>query len=88
MVCDKQTREKRPRESILRTEFRNAIDLINKDLPEENRLKFLHLDLNKISRRYTGIPSYCPLKLEAFDSLPFLLYSMCAINVNIPRILQ
>ncbi|XP_017218650.1 phosphoinositide phosphatase SAC2 isoform X3 [Daucus carota subsp. sativus] len=48
-----KTREKRPRESILRTEFRNAIDLINKDLPEENRLKFLHLDLNKISRSRT-----------------------------------
>ncbi|KAL8118836.1 hypothetical protein AgCh_016361 [Apium graveolens] len=45
-----KTREKRPRESILRTEFRNAINLINKDLSEENHLKFLHLDLNKFSR--------------------------------------
>ncbi|CAH1425401.1 unnamed protein product [Lactuca virosa] len=45
-----KTKEKRPRESLLRVEFANAIELINKDLPEENRLKFLHWDLNKYSR--------------------------------------
>ncbi|KAL3830075.1 hypothetical protein ACJIZ3_018877 [Penstemon smallii] len=45
-----KTNEKRPRESILRTEFANAIEVINKDLTEENRLKFLHWDLNKHSR--------------------------------------
>ncbi|XP_017697351.2 phosphoinositide phosphatase SAC2-like isoform X2 [Phoenix dactylifera] len=42
--------EKRPRESILRAEFANAIDAINKDLAEENRLRFLHWDLHKHSR--------------------------------------
>nr|GME16647.1 phosphoinositide phosphatase SAC3-like isoform X1 [Ipomoea batatas] len=46
-----KTHEKRPRESILRAEFANAIEFINKDLPEENRLRFLHWDLNKHSRR-------------------------------------
>ncbi|XP_021749994.1 phosphoinositide phosphatase SAC3-like [Chenopodium quinoa] len=45
-----KTAEKRPRESILRQEFANAIEFINKDLPEEKRLKFLHWDLNKHSR--------------------------------------
>ncbi|KAJ8441004.1 LOW QUALITY PROTEIN: hypothetical protein Cgig2_021368 [Carnegiea gigantea] len=45
-----KTNEKRPRESILRTEFANAIECINRDLPEENRLKFLHWDLHKHSR--------------------------------------
>lgn len=45
-----KTNEKRPRESILRTEFANAIEVINKDLSEENRLKFLHWDLHKHSR--------------------------------------
>ncbi|KAM7471900.1 hypothetical protein LguiA_010083 [Lonicera macranthoides] len=45
-----KTREKKPRESILRAEFANAIAVINKDLPKENRLKFLHWDLNKYSR--------------------------------------
>ncbi|XP_054805022.1 phosphoinositide phosphatase SAC3-like isoform X2 [Prosopis cineraria] len=42
-----KTREKKPRESILRSEFANAIDFINKDLSEENRLRFLHWDLHK-----------------------------------------
>ncbi|KAK1416939.1 hypothetical protein QVD17_26058 [Tagetes erecta] len=45
-----KTKEKKPRESLLRVEFAHAIELINKDLPEENRLKFLHWDLNKYSR--------------------------------------
>ncbi|KAI3754138.1 hypothetical protein L1987_53916 [Smallanthus sonchifolius] len=45
-----KTNERRPRESILRTEFANAIRCINKDLSEENRLKFLHWDLHKHSR--------------------------------------
>ncbi|GFZ08158.1 phosphoinositide phosphatase family protein [Actinidia rufa] len=45
-----KTREKKPRESILRAEFGNAIALINKDLTGENRLKFLHWDLNKYSK--------------------------------------
>ncbi|PIA27550.1 hypothetical protein AQUCO_07600013v1 [Aquilegia coerulea] len=46
-----KTREKKPRESILRAEFANAIEFINKDLSEENRLKFLHWDLHKHTRR-------------------------------------
>uniref|UniRef100_A0A7N1A675 SAC domain-containing protein n=1 Tax=Kalanchoe fedtschenkoi TaxID=63787 RepID=A0A7N1A675_KALFE len=46
-----KTQERKPRESILRSEFANAIDVINKDLPEENRLRFLHWDLHKHSRR-------------------------------------
>nr|XP_019708904.1 phosphoinositide phosphatase SAC2 [Elaeis guineensis] len=43
--------EKKPRESILRAEFAHAIDAINKDLSEENHLRFLHWDLHKHSRR-------------------------------------
>ncbi|OIW00202.1 hypothetical protein TanjilG_29192 [Lupinus angustifolius] len=42
-----KTHEKKPRESILRAEFANAIDFINKDSSEENRLRFLHWDLHK-----------------------------------------
>uniref|UniRef100_A0A6M2F457 SAC domain-containing protein n=1 Tax=Populus davidiana TaxID=266767 RepID=A0A6M2F457_9ROSI len=45
-----KTQEKKPRESILRAEFANAIDNINKNLSEENRLRFLHWDLHKHSR--------------------------------------
>ncbi|OWM68414.1 hypothetical protein CDL15_Pgr004896 [Punica granatum] len=42
-----KTHERKPRESILRAEFANAIRFINKSLPEENRLRFLHWDLHK-----------------------------------------
>ncbi|RDX72707.1 Phosphoinositide phosphatase SAC3 [Mucuna pruriens] len=42
-----KTHEKKPRESILRAEFASAIDFINKDLSEEDRLRFLHWDLHK-----------------------------------------
>ncbi|PIN11591.1 putative phosphoinositide phosphatase [Handroanthus impetiginosus] len=45
-----KTKEKKPRESILRIEYANAIEVINKDLSEENRLKFIHLDLHKHSQ--------------------------------------
>ncbi|PKA54060.1 Phosphoinositide phosphatase SAC3 [Apostasia shenzhenica] len=45
-----KTKEKKPRESILRAEFVNAIDFLNKDLSEENRLRFLHWDLHKHMR--------------------------------------
>ncbi|CAN6470015.1 unnamed protein product [Victoria cruziana] len=45
-----KTKEKKPRESILRTAFANAIDYINRDLPQENHLRFLHLDLHKHSK--------------------------------------
>ncbi|XP_015888970.1 phosphoinositide phosphatase SAC3 isoform X2 [Ziziphus jujuba] len=45
-----KTHEKKPRESILRTEFANAIEFINKDLSEDKHLRFLHWDLHKHSR--------------------------------------
>ncbi|GLT56190.1 hypothetical protein SLA2020_292520 [Shorea laevis] len=45
-----KTQEKKPRESILRQEFANAIEYINKDLSEENHLRFLHWDLHRHSR--------------------------------------
>ncbi|XP_078441081.1 phosphoinositide phosphatase SAC3-like [Wolffia australiana] len=48
-----KTIEKRPRESVLRTEFVRAIDIINEDLPVENRLKFLHWDLHSHFRKKT-----------------------------------
>lgn len=46
-----KTNEKKPRETILRAEFSNAIRFINKDLPRENRLKFLSYDLQKHSKK-------------------------------------
>ncbi|URE48891.1 SAC domain containing protein [Musa troglodytarum] len=49
-----KSREKKPRESLLRAEFANAIDFVNKDIPEERRLKFLHWDIQKHSRSSRG----------------------------------
>ncbi|KAF8110514.1 hypothetical protein N665_0083s0076 [Sinapis alba] len=46
-----KTREKRPRETILRAEFANAIKVINKGLSKEERLRPLHWDLHKHSRK-------------------------------------
>nr|XP_009391717.1 PREDICTED: phosphoinositide phosphatase SAC3 isoform X4 [Musa acuminata subsp. malaccensis] len=46
-----KSEEKKPRESILRSEFADAIEFINKNLSEESHLKYLHWDLHKHSRR-------------------------------------
>ncbi|CAB4272227.1 unnamed protein product [Prunus armeniaca] len=42
--------EKKPRETILRAEFANAITYINKSLTDASRLRFLHWDLHKHAR--------------------------------------
>ncbi|KAG2272031.1 hypothetical protein Bca52824_066586 [Brassica carinata] len=43
--------DKGPRETILRAEFANAIKVINKGLSKEDRLRPLHWDLHKHSRK-------------------------------------
>ncbi|MCL7036185.1 hypothetical protein MKW94_013738 [Papaver nudicaule] len=45
-----KAREKEPRESILRGRFSYAAEVINNDLSFENRLRFFHLDLHKLSK--------------------------------------
>ncbi|KAG5036737.1 phosphoinositide phosphatase SAC2-like isoform X2 [Glycine soja] len=45
-----KTREKKPRETILRAEFANAVRSLNKNLKGENRLRFVHWDLHRHSR--------------------------------------
>ncbi|KAK9022677.1 hypothetical protein V6N11_002923 [Hibiscus sabdariffa] len=47
--------EQKPRETILRAEFAKAIRFINKSLSKENRLRFLHWDLNRHSRKATHV---------------------------------
>ncbi|KAL6996200.1 suppressor of actin mutation [Sarracenia purpurea var. burkii] len=74
-----KTREKKPQESILRAEFANAIAFINKDLPEENRLKFLHWDLNKYSKsKSTDVLSL--LRKVTSYALNFTGFFYCAIS--------
>ncbi|CAJ1975717.1 unnamed protein product [Sphenostylis stenocarpa] len=50
-----KSQERKPRESILRSEFVNAINFINKDLSEENRLRFLHWDLKHFQSKATNV---------------------------------
>ncbi|KAJ9190448.1 hypothetical protein P3X46_001650 [Hevea brasiliensis] len=52
-----KTHEKKPRESILRAEFSNAIRYLNKGLSEDKRLRFLHWDLHRHSRKATNVLS-------------------------------
>ncbi|KAL5698536.1 hypothetical protein ACHQM5_029562 [Ranunculus cassubicifolius] len=66
-----KTREKKPRESILRTEFVNAIEFINKDLPEESRLKFVHWDLQKRSRSKNVLAQLGKLAANALNLTGF-----------------
>ncbi|KAM1836172.1 hypothetical protein ACFX14_018130 [Malus domestica] len=74
-----KTQEKRPRESILRTEFANAIDIINKDLSDENRLRFLHWDLHKHSRS-KAINALLLLGKVATYALTLTGFFYCQVN--------
>ncbi|XP_057770765.1 phosphoinositide phosphatase SAC2-like [Salvia miltiorrhiza] len=87
-----KTREKKPRESILRAEFAHAIEVINKDLAHENRLKFLHWDLSKYSRnKAASVLAYLvkvaanALELTGFfycELPPFSSQLPCSNNCN------
>jgi hypothetical protein len=77
-----KTREKKPRESILRTEFANAIEYINKDLPEENHLKFLHMDLHKHSRS-NGADVLLTLRKVATNALAITGFFYCQVDPSL-----
>ncbi|XP_074330221.1 phosphoinositide phosphatase SAC2-like [Apium graveolens] len=66
-----KTRERRPRESILCKEFKNAINSINSEISEENRLKFLHWDISK----------YCKSKTTNVLSI-LAKMTACALNLT------
>ncbi|URD91941.1 SAC domain containing protein [Musa troglodytarum] len=63
-----KSEEKKPRESILRAEFANAIEFLNKDVPSENRLMFLHWDLHKHSRRKDNVDPWSSSNLDNNDN--------------------
>ncbi|XP_052158492.1 phosphoinositide phosphatase SAC3-like [Oryza glaberrima] len=71
-------RERRPRESILRSEFDKAIKIINNDLPGENHLRFLHWDLHKNSQRKSTNALQMLLKVafEALNLTEFFYYQV------------
>ncbi|AQK82858.1 Phosphoinositide phosphatase SAC2 [Zea mays] len=63
-----KTREKRPREIILRREFDRAIKIINSGLPGEDHLRYLHWDLHKNSQSKSTNALQVLLKV-AFEAL-------------------
>ncbi|AQL09242.1 Phosphoinositide phosphatase SAC2 [Zea mays] len=75
------TREKKPRESLLRAEFAKAIHYINKSLPDDKRLKFLHMDLSKLSRR-KGTNVLALLTKVASDVLDLTEFLHCEISTS------
>ncbi|KAI3455664.1 hypothetical protein Pfo_012327 [Paulownia fortunei] len=81
-----KTREKKPRESILRAEFANAIEVINKDLAHENRLKFLHWDLSKYSRnKATSVLAYLvKVAANALDLTGFFYCQVLPSSSQLP----
>ncbi|XP_052147570.1 phosphoinositide phosphatase SAC2 isoform X1 [Oryza glaberrima] len=76
-----KTREKKPRESLLRAEFAKAIHYINKGLPDDKRLKFLHMDLSKLSRR-KGTNVLSLLNKVASDVLDLTDFLHCEITTS------
>lgn len=76
-----KTREKKPRESLLRAEFAKAIHYINKSLPDDKRLKFLHMDLSKLSRR-KGANVLALLNKVASDVLDLTEFLHCEISTS------
>ncbi|CAD6209868.1 unnamed protein product [Miscanthus lutarioriparius] len=76
-----KTREKKPRESLLRAEFAKAIHYINKSLPDDKRLKFLHMDLSKLSRR-KGTNVLALLNKVASDVLDLTEFLHCEISTS------
>ncbi|KAL6867237.1 hypothetical protein ACP4OV_015261 [Aristida adscensionis] len=76
-----KTREKKPRESLLRAEFAKAIHYINKGLTDDKRLKFLHMDLSKLSRR-KGTNVLALLNKVALDVLDLTEFLHCEITTS------
>ncbi|KAG0513268.1 hypothetical protein BDA96_10G087000 [Sorghum bicolor] len=74
-----KTREKRPREIILRREFDRAIKIINSGLPGEDHLRFLHWDLHKNSQSKSTNALQVLLKV-AFEALNLTEFFYCQVS--------
>ncbi|KAG2610094.1 hypothetical protein PVAP13_4KG096400 [Panicum virgatum] len=71
-----KTREKRPREVILRREFDRAIKIINSGLPGEDHLRFLHWDLHKNSQSTNALQVLLKVAFEALNLTEFFYYQV------------
>ncbi|AQL09220.1 Phosphoinositide phosphatase SAC2 [Zea mays] len=76
------TREKKPRESLLRAEFAKAIHYINKSLPDDKRLKFLHMDLILPATFRKGTNVLALLTKVASDVLDLTEFLHCEISTS------
>lgn len=78
--------EKKPRESILCAEFANAVKQINKDLPEDSQLKFIHWDLHKFFRSKSAnvLQLLANLAVDALNSTGFF-YSWITSDMKIDK---
>lgn len=56
-----QAQEKKPRETILLKEFGDAINFLNKLLPQEHRIIYYAWDFHKAAKRFS---SYSALALD------------------------
>ncbi|XP_057846430.2 phosphoinositide phosphatase SAC2 isoform X1 [Cryptomeria japonica] len=78
--------EKKPRESILCAEFAHAVKQINKDLPEDSQLKFIHWDLHKFFRSKSAnvLQLLANLAVDALDRTGFF-YSWITSDMKIDK---
>ncbi|CAK8567459.1 unnamed protein product [Lathyrus sativus] len=77
-----KTYEKRPRETILRTAFAKAVNFINQNLSEDEHLRFLHLDLNRQSRRSEATNVLLQLGKVAAIALKLTGIFYCPVTPN------
>ncbi|KAL1339442.1 hypothetical protein HN51_027638 [Arachis hypogaea] len=78
-----KTHEKKPRETILRAEFANAVRSINKNMKGENRLRFLHWDLHRHSRRSKATNVLTQLGKVAAYALKLTGVFYCSLTPNL-----
>ncbi|CAN6311295.1 unnamed protein product [Urochloa humidicola] len=57
--------EKKPHESLLRSEFEKAIEHINEGLSTDNQIPFVHIDMKKYSRSHEVLPLLVSIGSEA-----------------------
>lgn len=77
-----KTHEKKPRETILRTEFANAVKSINKTLSKEDCLRYLHWDLTWHSRRSKATNVLSQLGKVAMFALNLTGIFYCPVTPN------
>ncbi|XP_062087911.1 phosphoinositide phosphatase SAC2-like [Humulus lupulus] len=84
-----KTREKKPRETILRAEFADAVKHINRSLSKENRLMFFQWDLHRHSRSKATSVLLQLANMAAYAlSLTGIFYCQVAPILSPPEILD